>query len=361
MSQISKLRPGGAANALADARPRGGRYLAMGVLALGLAGGVAACGGSDDSSSASSGGGGNVDIVAYSTPQEAYEDGLDPAFNETPEGEGVEFSTSFAGSGDQSRAVEAGQPADLVHFSLEPDMQRVVDSGAVAEDWDTGEYKGIVEDSVVVFVVRPGNPNDIQTWDDVISGENEVITPNPFQSGGARWNLVAGYGHVVQGGGTPEEGVEFIRGILENTSVQDASARDSLGTFTSGKGDVMLAYENEAIAAQDAGEEVEFIIPDDTLLIETPAAVTENAQDPEAAQAFLDYELSPEGQQVWADNGYRPVDPDVLAENEDKFPTVPQLFTIEDLGGWEKINADLFDTESGSVAEIESDLGTPLE
>jgi sulfate/thiosulfate transport system substrate-binding protein len=325
--------------------------------------GVAACGGSDEADGSEDGGsgGGSVDVVAYSTPQEAYEEGLFPAFNATPDGEGVEFSASFAGSGDQSRAVEAGQPADLVHFSLETDMTRVVDAGMVAEDWNAGKYKGIVENSVVVFVVRPGNPNDIRTWDDVANGENEIITPNPFQSGGARWNLMAGYGHVVQNGGSEEEGLDFIRTILENTSVQDASARDALGTFTGGKGDVMLAYENEAIAAQEAGEDVEYVIPDDTLLIETPAAVTENAQDPEAAQAFLDYQLSPEGQQVWADYGYRPVDEEVLKQNADKFPVVPELFTIEDLGGWEQIAAEFFDTENGSVAAIESDLGAPLE
>ena len=326
--------------------------------------GVAACGGDDDASGSdggSSGGGGSIDLIGYSTPQEAYENGLEPAFNETPDGEGVEFSNSFGPSGDQSRAIEAGQPADFVHFSLEPDMQRVVDAGAVAEDWNTGEYKGIIEDSVVVFVVRSGNPNDIQTWDDVANGENEIITPNPFQSGGARWNLMAAYGHIVQNGGSEQEGLDFIRTILENTSVQDASARDSMGTFTGGKGDVLLAYENEAIAAQEAGEDIEYVIPDDTILIETPGAVTEDAQDPEAAQAFLDYLLSPEGQQVWADNGYRPVDPAVLKDNADKFPTVPELFKIEDLGGWPKIADEFFDTEGGSVAEIESDLGAPLE
>jgi sulfate/thiosulfate transport system substrate-binding protein len=358
----SKLRRGGAADAKpADARPRGGvlRASLAALLTTGLAIGVAACGGSSDASS-DGGGGGSVDVVAYSTPEEAYTNGIEPGFSATPEGEGVEFSNSFGSSGDQSRAVEAGQPADVVHLSLEPDMTRLVDAGLVAEDWSQNEHDGIVQDSVVVFVTRPGNPKGVQDWDDLITGDVEVLTPNPFTSGGARWNLMAAYGNkVLTEGASEEEGLQYLADLLENVPVQDESARDSLGTFLSGKGDVLLAYENEAIAAQEAGEEIEYIVPDSTLLIETPIAATTEADD--SAQGFVDYQYTDEAQQIWADNGYRPVVESVLERNADKFPTPRDLFTIADLGGWEAVTTEFFDPEGGSVAEIEQNLGVATE
>ena len=170
---------------------------------------------------------------------------------------------------------------------------------------------------------------------------------------------MAAYGQVVQNGGSEQEGLDFVQQILENTPVQDKAASEALATFTGGKGDVLLAYENEAIRAQDAGEDVEYVIPDDTIKIETPIAVTEDASD--SAQAFVDYLFSPEGQQLYADGGYRPVDPQVLKDNADKFPTPPGLFTIEDLGGWDQVTTDFFDPENGSVAEIERNLGIATE
>jgi sulfate transport system substrate-binding protein len=358
---FSKPRRDGAANAedSASARPRGGaRLLTAGALSAVLALGIAACGGSSNDSG--DGSGGSVDLVAYSTPEEAYTGALEPGFQATPDGEGVEFSNSFGSSGDQSRAVEAGQPADLVHFSLEPDMTRLVDAGLVADDWNQNQYDGIVEDSVVVFVVRKGNPNGIQTWDDLVTGDVEVLTPNPFTSGGARWNLMAAYGdQVLTQGKSPDEGLQFLADLLSNVPVQDESARDALGTFLGGKGDVLLAYENEALAAQAAGEDIDYVVPDSTILIETPAAVTADA-DP-AAQKFLDYQYTDEAQQLWADNGYRPVVKSVFDQNADKFPTPPDLFTIADLGGWEQVATDFFDPASGSVAAIEQDLGVATE
>ncbi len=334
------------------------RFLALAALSVALALGVAACGGSSDATGSS--GGGSVDLVAYSTPEEAYTDGLQPGFDATPDGEGVEFSNSFGSSGDQSRAVEAGQPADVVHFSLEPDITRLVDAGMVAPEWNQNEYNGIVEDSVVVFVVRSGNPEDVQTWDDLITGDVEVLTPNPFTSGGARWNLMAAYGNkVLTEGASEEEGLAYVQSLLENVPVQDESARDSLGTFLGGKGDVLLAYENEAIAAQNAGEDIEYVVPDSTLLIETPIAVTTEAD--ESAQAFVDYLYTDEAQQLWADAGYRPVVESVLKANADKFPTPSDLFTITDLGGWEEVTTEFFDPENGSIAEIETNLGVATE
>ncbi len=188
-----------------------------------------------------------------------------------------------------------------------------------------------------------------------------MITPNPFTSGGARWNLMAAYGSQIEQGKSEEEALAFVQQLLEHTPVQDASARDSLQTFIGGKGDAFLSYENEAIGAIDAGEELEYFIPDQTILIETLAAVTTEADDPEAAQAFLDFQVSDEGQRLWAENGYRPVNEKILAEFEDEFPEPQDLFTIEDFGGWETVATEFFDPEAGSVAEIERNLGVATE
>ena len=329
--------------------------IAVGIAAIAAILGVAACGGSD--SEGSSDGGGTVNLVAYSTPQELYEQSIEPAFEESPDGSGVTFENSFGASGDQARAVESGLPADAVHLSLEPDMQTLVDAGLVAEDWADNEYDGIVQNSVVTFLVREGNPENIQDWDDLVTGDVEVITPNPFSSGGAQWNIMAAYGAQLNKGASEEEALEYVKQLLENTPVQDKSASDALATFTGGKGDVLLAYENEAIRAIDAGEEVEYVTPDDTLLIETPLAVTSDAEDPEAAQAFVDYLYSDEGQQLFADAGYRPVVESVLRANEKEFPDPPGLFTIEEFGGWPTVREEFFDPANGSVAEIERELG----
>jgi sulfate transport system substrate-binding protein len=204
-------------------------------------------------------------------------------------------------------------------------------------------------------VTRKGNPKDIQTWDDVVKPGVEVVTPNVFSSGGAKWNLMAAYGAELNSGKSPEEALEFLRTLLEHAVVQPGSAGDALTTFTSGKGDVLLSYESDALEAQKAGEDIDYVVPDDTILIQTPAAVTTDAST--QGQDFLDYLWTPEAQQLFADGGYRPVDPAVLEKNRDKFPDPPGLFDIESLGGWEKVNAEFFDPENGSVAEIESDLG----
>ena len=299
----------------------------------------------------------NIALVAYSTPREVYEE-LIPAFQGTPEGDGVEFEQSYASSGEQSRAVEAGLDADYVAFSLEPDVTRLVDAGLVAADWQqAAQYNGMVSDSVVVFVVRKGNPKGIETWDDLVTGDVEVVTPNPFTSGGAKWNLMAAYGAQIKQGKTEEEATQFLADLLANTPVQDKSAREALQTFSAGKGDVLLAYENEAIFAQQAGEPIDYIVPAETILIENPAAVTESAT-PETV-AWLKFVQSPEAQKVFGEHGYRPVDPDVAAQFD--FPQPTGLFTIADLGGWSEINEKFFDRDAGIVAGIEQDLGVPTD
>jgi len=336
----------------------GGLLAALLTLALAVV--AAGCGSSDDDATGS-GGGGEVAIVAYSTPQQAFEEGAVPAFEATPQGEGSSFSTSFGGSGDQRRAVEAGQPADFVDFSLETDMTSLVEANLVPKDWNANEHKGMISSSVVVISTRPGNPEGIKDWDDLVSGDVEIITPNPATSGGAKWNIMAAYGAQIQRGKSSEEALNFVAEIIAKTSVLDDSARDSLQTFANGKGDVLIGYENEAIQAEEEGVELEYFIPDDTILIENPGAVTTDASNPETAKAFLDFIWSTEGQKAFADYGYRPVDEAVLAEYKEELPEVPGLFTIEDLGGWEKVDSEFFDDESGKVTEILRNEGAPLE
>ena len=326
-------------------------------LAPALAAIAAGCGGSD---TAGAGGGGNtISLVAYSTPREAYEE-IIPAFQETTDGSGVEFEQSYASSGEQSRAVEAGLEADVVAFSLEPDITRLVDADMIATDWSNGEHKGMVTNSVVVFAVRPGNPENIQTWDDLLREGIEVITPNPFTSGGAQWNIMAAYGAQLELGKSDEEAIEYLRDLFVNhVPVQDKSAREALQTFVGGKGDVMLAYENEAIFAQQAGQPIEHVVPDQTILIENPVAVTSTSNDARAAKAFVDFLYTPEAQRIFGENGYRPVVEEVFSEFD--FPMPPNLFTIEDVGGWPDVRTRFFDREESIFLDIENELGVPTE
>ena len=312
---------------------------------------ISGCGGSSsDADSGDSGdGGGKLTLVAYSTPEEAYRE-LIPAFNKTPEGEGVGFDQSYASSGEQSRAVEGGLPADVVEFSLEPDITRLVDAGLVDANWNKNEYKGMVTDSVVVLMVRKGNPKGIEGWDDLVTGEVEVIEPNPFTSGGAKWNIMAAYGAQLEQGKTPEQAREYLSKLFDNVPVLDKSARESLQTFSSGKGDVLLGYENEAILAQQEGEELDYIVPDETLLIENPIAPVNESENPELAQAFIDFLYTPEAQEIFASKGYRPVVEGTAGADE--FPTPAKLFDIGKFGGWGEVNEEFFDPESGVVAEI---------
>ena len=319
------------------------------------------CGSDNEAGADGGGGGGKISLVAYSTPQEVYTDHLIPAFQKSEAGKGTEFTTSFAGSGDQRRAILAGLPFDYVHFNLEPDMKYLEDEQLIPADYRDDEFKGSPQQSVVVIATRPGNPLNIKDFDDLLDQDVEIINANPFTSGGARWNVMAVYGQVIQAGGTEEEGLAAVRKLLERVPTYPASARDALNEFLGGKGDVALQYENEAIQAQLAGEDIEYIVPDSTIKIDTLAAVATEAQNPEGAQAFYDWLHTDEAQKIWAENGYRPVVESILEENRDKFPIPPDLFTIEDLGGWDKVMTEFFDPDNGKIAAIQKDLGGPLD
>src|SRR6266498_839171 len=307
--------------------------------------------------SGSGGGSTKLSLVAYSTPRGAYQ-ALIPAFQKTPAGKGVSFSQSYGASGDQSRAVAAGLSADVVGLSLEPDMTKLVDAGLVAKDWNSDPYKGMVTDSVVALVVRKGNPKGIRTWDDLVKPGVQVITLNPFSSGGARWNVMAAYGAQVKAGKSDAQAIAYLEQLFRNVPVQDKSAREALQTFVGGKGDVMIAYENEAIAAQQANQPVDYVVPDQTILIENPIAVVTKSSHQAQAKAFVDFLRSPQGQTVFAEKGYRPVNQQ--ATGADRFPRPAGLFTIADLGGWDQVTKRFFDKGSGVMADVERKVGVSV-
>ena len=301
--------------------------------------------------------GAELSLVAYSTPQAAYEE-IIKAFNATTQGKNITFTQSYGASGDQSRAVVAGLAADYVAFSLEPDVTRLVKEGIVADGWNTDAHAGNVTDSVVVLVVRKGNPKGIKGWADLTKPDVEVITANPFTSGGARWNVMAAYGQIIKNGGTEADGVAYLTALFKNVPVQDDSARKSLATFTAGKGDVLLAYENEAIFAQQKGQDIDYIVPDSTILIENPAAITTSTTHPDQAKAFLDFVHTPEAQKIFAAHGYRPVIDGV--ESPYDFPAPAGLFTIADLGGWSDVTKKFFDPKGSVMADVESGIGVSV-
>ena len=324
-----------------------------GVLALSACSGASS---SDDS-------GDQLSLVGYSVLEAANE----PVFEEfegTDEGDGVTFKTSYGASGDQSRAVEGGLDADIVHFSLEPDMQRLVDAGLVADDWKDNETKGIATSSVVTFVVREGNPKDIQGWDDLVKDGVEIITPNPASSGSAKWNILGAWAHVAGAGGSEADAEEFVTKFLENTIALPPSGREATTAFSEGNGDVLISYENEAILAIQNGEAFDYIGPDDTLLIENPAAVLEDSSD--KAQGFLDFLTTPEAQADYALSGFRPVVdgvelPEVEGANDptNPFPVPGTLYTIDDdFGGWGEANTKFFDEEEGIIPRLQAETGT---
>jgi len=322
---------------------------------------LAACASTDPPSSASTDGGEEVtlSLVAYSTPQAAYEK-IIAAFQKTEAGRNVKFTQSYGASGDQSRAVVAGLPTDFVMFSLETDMNRLVDAKIVDPSWNTDEHKGMITDSVVALVTRKGNPKGIKDWPDLVKNDVEVITPNPFSSGGARWNIMGAYGAQLKAGKSEAEANTFLADMLGNVPVQDDSARAALQTFTGGKGDVLIGYENEAIFAQQKGQDLDYVVPDSTLLIENPAAITSTTKHPEEAQAFLDFVKGEEAQKIFAENGYRPVVEGTDTGGQD-FPQPSGLFTIADLGGWSEVTKKFFDPEKGIVTDIERKLGVSVE
>jgi sulfate/thiosulfate transport system substrate-binding protein len=302
--------------------------------------------------------GGSVSLVAYSTPKDAYGK-IISAFQKTSAGSGADFSQSYGASGDQARAVAAGQDADLVALSLDPDVNLLVGKGLVPKNWAANSHRGIVSDSVVVFVVRDGNPKKIRGWGDLVKPGVQVINPNPFTSGGARWNVMAAYGAQRRAGKTDKQAVAYLYKLFKHIPVQPDSARAALQIFAQGKGDVLLTYENEAIYAEKKGVHTQYKTPKATLLIETPVALTKTGAKKPAAKAFYKFLWSSTAQKAFAAQGYRPTVKSVAKSY--KFYKPPGLFTVNTtklgLNGWTKVNRRFFHPQKGIVAKIEKSLG----
>lgn len=298
---------------------------------------------------------GQLSLVAFSVPKPAYE-ALTTAFTATDQGKGVRWASSYGASGTQSQSVSNGQKADYVALSLEPDMTKLVPE-FVDPSWNSGPTKGMVSSSVVVIAVRKGNPLQIKGWQDLIKPDVEIVTPDPGSSGGAKWNVLAAYSHTLATGGTEAQAQAYLKAFFANVVSKPSSAANATSTFLNGTGDVLLSYENEAIAARQKGQPLDYVVPAESILIENPAAVTKTA--PQAAKDFLDFVRGEQGQKVFISKGFRPVIKDVAVGNvagandpANPFPTVAKLQTIADLGGWSAVNKKYFDKTTGIVTGI---------
>jgi sulfate/thiosulfate-binding protein len=330
-------------------------------VAASVVGAMALSGCGSDSSGASDGGKDSLSLVGFSILEQANKQVISD-WTKTADGKGVTFKQSYGASGDQSRAVEGGQKADIVHFSLEPDIQRLVDSKQVSADWNKTPTKGILTQSVVVLVVRKGNPKGIKTWDDLVKPGVKIITPNPSSSGSAKWNILAAYGHVLANGGTAADASAYLKKLFDNVAALPGSGRDATTAFTGGNGDVLLSYENEAILARQSGADFDYVVPDEDLLIENPGAVTVGASA--KAKQFLTYLTGKEAQTDYAEEGFRPlvdgIDVEVKGANDpsDPFPAPTKLLTIaKDFGGWSEANTKFFDEDKGLVTKIQAATG----
>jgi sulfate transport system substrate-binding protein len=311
--------------------------------------GVSAC--SSDSGSTT------IRLVAYSVPKPAY-DALAKAFEKTSAGKNADIKGSYGPSGAQSKAVLAGQKADYVAFSVQPDLTKLVPS-KVADGWNSGPTKGLVSDSVVVIVVRKGNPLHITGWDDLVDKPGvKIVTPSPKSSGSAKWNILAAYSHVLAQGGTEADAQAYLKKFYGRVVSRADSGSKATEQFRAGTGNVLISYENEAISARAAGADFDYIVPDQTVLIENPAAVTKTA--PKVAKDFLKFVESKPGQEIFASKGFRPVLSGVTVgtvkganDPSHPFPQVKHLVTVESLGGWKVVN-DKFFGDNGIVTKIEA-------
>lgn len=318
---------------------------------------LAACGGGGSSDVVGEEGGATdaettLTLVAYAVPEPGWSK-IIPAFAATDEGKGVAVTTSYGASGDQSRAVVDGKPADIVNFSVEPDVTRLVKAEKVDADWNADATKGLPFGSVVSLVVRQGNPKNIRDWDDLLQPGVEVVTPSPLSSGSAKWNLLAPYAAKSNGGQDAQAGIDFVNKLVtEHVKTRPGSGREATDVFLQGTGDVLLSYENEAIYVERQGKPVEHVNPPQTFKIENPVAVVNTSAHLEQANALKNFLYTPEGQKIWAQEGFRPVDPAVAEEFAADFPTPEKLWTIADLGGWGEVDPALFDKDNGTITKI---------
>jgi sulfate/thiosulfate transport system substrate-binding protein len=295
-------------------------------------------------------------IGAYSVVREVIHDGLIPAFSahwKSKTGRAVQFEESYEGSGAQARKIASGFDADLAILSHEGDMEVLVKDGKVKSDWDSGPHRGILTRSLVVIGHRPGNPRQIRDWPDLGRPGVAVLYPDPKTSGGARWNINAIYGAALlaaPAAGKGQADISSVRDLMSriqaNVVNMDPSGRQSMANFSERQtGDAVVTYENELLLQSKEGKPVPYVIPPSTLLIESPVALVEGSVERHGnralAEAFLEFLLSTEGQQIFAEYGFRPVNTDAKGASE--MPALPaKLFTMADLGGWGKVEEALY-------------------
>src|SRR5437763_8534502 len=244
---------------------------------------------------AAAAGAASINVVAYSTPKTVLGK-IIQAWQSTPDGSGVSFTQSYGASTDQAKAVAAGLPADVVFLSTGDDVNLLVDAGLVDQNWNHQSYKGIAADTVVVFAVRNGNPKHIKGWNDLIRPGVQVVTPNPFSSGSAKWNVMAAYEAQRHLGKSDKQATDFVQKLFGHVASQDTSGRNATNTFLSGKGDVLLTYESEALNARMNGQDIQYVIPRQTMLIELPIAVLKNSSNKDIANKFIRFVKSPPAQ-----------------------------------------------------------------
>ncbi len=303
-----------------------------------------------------------INLVAYSTPK-AVMGTLISRFQHQPAGQGVSFSQSYGPSGSQAKAIAAGQPADIAFLSTGLDIDTIVDAGLIAKNWRKAPQGGIAADSVVAFVVRPGNPKHIHGWKDLTRPGVQVVTPDPFPSGSAKWNVLAAYGAMRKAGMNNRKATQFVTKLFKHVVSQPSSGSSAASAFFSGQADVLITYESEAHAAFAAGKQGTLVVPKPTMLIQLPMVATKTA--PAAAKAFIKYAHAPKQQRIFAESGYRPVVKSVLKSPDlagwrKKYNTGP-TFNINDklFGGWRKVNKVWFDLDNGRMIAIERAVGGP--
>jgi sulfate transport system substrate-binding protein len=266
-------------------------------------------------------------------------------------GQTITIRNSHGGSGAQARAVLGGLKADLATLALASDIEALEDRGFIKPGWQA-RYPGNSSPytSAIVFLVRKGNPKKLQNWNDLVRADVAVITPNPKTSGGARWNLLAAWGSVTQNGGTEAQAIEYVKKLYERVPVLDTGARGSTTTFVQKKiGDVLLAWENEAILAlkEEGGDQLTIVYPELTVLAEPPVALIDKIVDQRgtraAADAFIQYLYTDEAQEIIAKWGYRPQNAAALEKHKDTLPPIKKLFTVKDVAGsWREAQKKFF-------------------
>jgi sulfate/thiosulfate transport system substrate-binding protein len=290
-------------------------------------------------------------LVSYAVTKSAY-DRILPKFIEEYEaktGTQLKVNTSYAGSGTQTRAIIDGLQADVASLALSADHIKLEESGKIQPGWQERlPNNSIITNSTVAFITRPGNPKGIQGWRDLAKPGVTVITANPKTSGGARWNFLGLWGSVTETGGTTEQAESFVSSVYKNVENLPKDAREASDVFLKrAQGDVLLNYENEALLAIKQGELKDpYVVPEVNIRIEGPVSVVDAVVDQrgtrKAATALAEYLFTEEAQQIFAEEGFRPTNATVWERVKANFAPVKQLFSVNDFGGWTKVNKEFF-------------------